>query len=330
LKLSILDQSPISAGFTAKDALQQSMKLAQAGEEFGYTRYWLTEHHDLGGLASSAPEVVLGYIGAHTQKIKIGSGAILLPHYKPYKVAETFHTLATLFPNRIDLGIGRAPGGSAEASIALSGNFLENVWKMPELIAELNHFIFHDFPDSHPFSGLKAAPVPDVPPDVWLLGTSKKSALMAAENGTAYAFGEFMSDADGKTSIKNYKQHFNSSRALTSPKTLLAVTAICAETEERARELALSSLIWKIRSEKGNGFYIPSFEEAKNEKLSTEEQQLKKKMEQKMLIGTPKQIKQKLIYLQNEYETDEMMIITTTYSFEDKITSYRLLAEAIL
>lgn len=123
MKLSILDQAPVLSGKSAQEALKESMKLAQSGEKLGYTRYWIAEHHDFPGLASSAPEVMLGYIGANTEKIRIGAGAILLPHYKPYKVAETFNMLATLFPDRIDLGIGRAPGGSAEASIALSGNF---------------------------------------------------------------------------------------------------------------------------------------------------------------------------------------------------------------
>ena len=128
MKLSILDQSPISSNQTPYDALNESMKLAQVGEALGYTRYWIAEHHDLPGLACSAPEVMLSYIGANTNRIRIGSGAVLLPHYRPFKVAEVFNMLATLFPNRIDIGIGRAPGGSAEAANALSANFLQKVW----------------------------------------------------------------------------------------------------------------------------------------------------------------------------------------------------------
>ncbi len=131
MRLSILDQAPISSNQTPKDALNASLNLAKAGEEFGYTRFWMAEHHDLSGLACPAPEVMLSYIGANTHKIRIGSGAVLLPHYKPYKVAETFNLLATLFPGRVDVGIGRAPGGSAEATNALSDHFLQNVWDMP-------------------------------------------------------------------------------------------------------------------------------------------------------------------------------------------------------
>lgn len=197
MRISILDQSPISSNQSAQNALYESMKLAQAGEKFGYTRYWIAEHHDLPGLACPAPEVMLSFIGAHTSKIRIGSGATLLPHYKPYKVAETFNLLATLFPSRIDIGIGRAPGGSAEATNALSDNFLQKVYQMPNLLADLLHFLDRDFPKDHEFSKVTAAPVPPVTPETWLLGTSQKSAVLAAKNGLAYAFGQFMSEENG-------------------------------------------------------------------------------------------------------------------------------------
>lgn len=174
MRLSILDQSPISSNQTPHDALNWSMKLAQAGEALGYTRYWIAEHHDLSGLACPAPEVMLSYIGANTNRIRIGSGAVLLPHYRPYKVAETFNMLATLFPNRIDLGIGRAPGGSAEAMTALSGNFIKNVGSFPSLLRDLLHFLDDDFPTDSEYSKLSASPIPENPPVPWLLGTGKK------------------------------------------------------------------------------------------------------------------------------------------------------------
>lgn len=141
MKLSILDQSPISTGKTSRNALNASVDLARLGDELGYTRYWIAEHHDFSGLACPNPDVMLGIIGAQTEQIRIGAGAVLLPHYKPYRVAETYNLLATLYPGRIDLGIGRAPGGSAEASMALSGNFLENVRHMPEKLDELLQFL---------------------------------------------------------------------------------------------------------------------------------------------------------------------------------------------
>src|SRR5690625_1931294 len=161
MKLSILDQSPISQGQSAQDALTDSITLAKLGDSLGYKRYWIAEHHDLFGLACPNPDVMLGVIGAQTKRIKLGAGAVLLPYYKPFRVAETYNLLATLFPGRIDLGIGRAPGGSAEVSQALSDNYLEQVRKYPELLDELLRFLQGDFPSDHIFSKIKPTPVPN-------------------------------------------------------------------------------------------------------------------------------------------------------------------------
>lgn len=208
MQVSILDQAPILNNSTAKEALEQSIQLAVLAEKLGYTRYWIAEHHNLSGLACSAPEIMLPVIGAKTKSIRIGSGATLLPHYKPYKVAEMFNMLATLFPNRIDLGIGRAPGGDAQSSIALSGNYLENVKNMPKTVQELLHFLYNDYPKNELFSNISASPLPNIPPEPWILGTSIKSAFLAAENGISYAFGQFMSNEDGRQIIQTYKNQF--------------------------------------------------------------------------------------------------------------------------
>lgn len=330
MKLSILDQSPISSDQTAKEALDQSVKLAQAGEALGYTRYWIAEHHDLPGLACSAPEVMISYIGANTNRIRIGSGAVLLPHYQPYKVAEVYNMLATLFPGRIDVGIGRAPGGSAEASNALSGNFLQQVWKMPDLVTELLHFLDFDFPEEHEFSKLTAAPMPQVKPIPWMLGTSKKSALLAAKNGLAYAFGQFMSDQDGAAIIQQYLDSFQPKKHGQFPQASLTVSVICAETPEKAEAVSMSSLIWALQKEKGIGQYVPSIEEAKTYNLQEQEIEKLEKMKQNMIIGNPQQVRKKLFELQVHYQVDEIMIVTITHSSEDRIESYRLIAEEML
>ncbi|WP_374721805.1 LLM class flavin-dependent oxidoreductase [Peribacillus tepidiphilus] len=331
MKISILDQSPISSGKTAQDALQESMRLAQIGEKLGYTRYWIAEHHDYPGLACSAPEVMLGYIGANTKKIRIGSGAVLLPHYKPYKIAETYHMLATLFPDRIDLGIGRAPGGSAEATMALSDNFLEQVRKMPEKIIDLLHFLQNDFPSDHMFSKISASPLPAISPEPWILGTSEKSAILAAENGTAYAFGHFMSDKEGSDIMKTYLERFKAKGRLQRPKSIVAVSAICSETTERAEELALSGYLWHVQSAKGEGKKgIPSIEEAKQYSYSSDEKEMIKAMRNKMVIGNPREVKQQLLALQTLYQADEIMIVTITHSYEDRAQSYKLIAHEVL
>jgi len=327
MKLSILDQAPISTNQTAKDALLGSAKLAQAGERLGYTRFWIAEHHDLPGLACSVPEVMLSYIGANTTKIRIGSGAILLPHYKPYKVAEIFNMLATLFPDRIDIGIGRAPGGSAQVTNALSDNFLQNVYKMPDLLKDLLHFLDDDFPAENHYEKIHASPVPPVSPNPWLLGTSKKSALLAAEYGMSYTFGLFMSDQEGQEIIQEYKKAFQPRKEGQTPRVILTVSAICAETTEKAEELALSSSVWSLQKENGEGNDgLPSVEEAKKY-LQAHPQALKKN---NMIIGDPHEIKKQLTDLQVLYGADEIMIVTITYSLQDKIRSYELIAEALL
>ncbi|MFJ5762156.1 LLM class flavin-dependent oxidoreductase [Neobacillus sp. NPDC093182] len=330
MRLSILDQAPISSNQSAGEALVESMKLAQAGENLGYTRFWIAEHHDLPGLACSAPEVMLGYIGANTSKIRIGSGAVLLPHYKPYKVAEVYNMLAVLFPNRVDVGIGRAPGGSAEVTNALSDNFLQQVWNMPNSVQDLLHFIDNTVPPEHPHAKVTAAPVPTLPPTPWLLGTSKKSAILAAEKGLAYAFGQFMSDQDGAAIIEQYRNHFQPRKQNEVPQVIVTVTAICAETTEKAEDVALSSLVWGLQRKKGEGQKgVPSIQEAKDY-LQNEDKTLLEGIRESMIIGNPQQVKKRVENLQVRYNADEMMIVTITHSPEDKIKSYKLIAEEIL
>ncbi len=330
MRLSILDQSPIASNQTAQDSLMASMRLAQIGEELGYTRYWIAEHHDLPGLACSAPEVMLSFIGAHTKKIRIGSGAVLLPHYKPYKVAEIYNMLGTLFPNRIDVGLGRSPGGSAEATNALSDNFLQQVFKMPELVKDLLHFFNQDFPNDHQFSKIAASPVPEVTPALWMLGTSQKSAELAAQYGLAYAFGQFMSDSDGVTIIQSYKERFKPNKSGQSPEVLVTVPVICAETTEQAKEIALSNFVWQLLIAKGEGKKIPSILEAKNYKMNDKELDHVKAMKQKMVIGNPNEVSSSLQKIAKEYMVDEMMILTITHSPEDRIQSYKLIAKELL
>ncbi|MFJ7830448.1 LLM class flavin-dependent oxidoreductase [Peribacillus sp. NPDC046944] len=329
MKLSILDQSPISSGQTAQQALHDSLLLAQEGDRLGYNRIWLTEHHDLPGLACATPEVMLSYIGTQTKNIRIGAGAVLLPHYKPYRVAETFNMLATLFPGRVDLGIGRAPGGSAEATMALSDNYLQNVYKMPELVQELLHFLRGDFPENHQFSNVAAAPVPETLPEPWILGTSEKSAKLAAENGVAYAFGEFMSQNDGVKSLQHYRSHFQPKGNLLSPKTILTVSVICAEDEQKAKEIALSNTLWRIQSDKGESSMVPSIEEASEYVWTDREKEWKRKIDEKMIVGSPSQVKRRLLDLKEQYQADEIMIITITHLLEDRLNSFRLIAKEL-
>lgn len=328
MKLSIIDQAPISSNQSAKDALNNSLRLAQAAEKLGYVRYWIAEHHDLPGLACSAPEIMIPYICANTSQIRVGSGAVLLPFYRPYKVAETYNMLATLFPNRIDIGIGRAPGGSAEATNALHERYLEQVWKMPEHIKELLQFISQSFPADHEYSKISASPLPEIPPKLWLLGTSSKSAKLAAENGIPYAYGYFMSENDGKEIIQAYLDSYYHEHLTEQPQVIITVSAVCAETTQKAEDIALSSLIWSIQRAKGeDNEGVPSIEEAKKYQLTNEEEGQLEKLKRKMIIGDPSVVIPELTRIQQIYKANEIMINTITHYPEDRIISYSLIAE---
>lgn len=322
MKLSILDQSPISDDQTPGDALESTMKLAQTAEALGYTRFWVAEHHGLPGLASSVPEVLLSYIGANTNSIRIGSGAVLLPYYKPYKVAETYNMLGTLFPGRVDIGVGRAPGGPAEVSAALSDNFLQSVFKMPELLKDLISYI--DDKDEK----IKAGPMPAVRPEIWMLGTSVKSGRAAAENGLAYTFGQFMSDGEGAEIIRQYRTAFQPRYEGQQPYVIMTLSVICAETTEMAEQLAYSYLTWQVKKDNEDQFeQLPSLESAESAAVNPDEQKQMDEMKEKMIIGNPDEVKHELEKIREETEADEFMLVTITHSPEDKQNSYRLIAE---
>lgn len=238
--------------------------------------------------------------------------------------------LATLFHDRIDVGIGRAPGGSAEATNALSDNFLQQVWNMPSSIQDLLYFLDNDIPSDHQHSKVSASPIPEKTPVPWLLGTSKKSALLAAEKGLSYAFGQFMSDQDGAAIIKQYREHFKPRKQNDIPQVILTVTAICAETSEKAEEIALSSLVWSLQRKRGEGAHgVPSIQDAKNY-LGNEKDDLLDEMKRGMIIGNPREVKKRILELQDKYNADEIMIVTITHSPSEKIQSYKLIAEGIL
>ncbi|GAB4072844.1 LLM class flavin-dependent oxidoreductase [Barrientosiimonas marina] len=331
MKLSILDQSPIASGKTPQEALQASADLAVLADRLGYTRYWIAEHHDMAGLACPNPDVMLGMVGARTSQIRIGAGAVLLPHYKPFRVAETYNLLATLYPGRIDLGIGRAPGGSAEASQALSGNFLQNVRDVPEKIDELQNFLHSSFDKDAMYARVKPTPVPSVEPKPWMLGTSDKSAIAAAEKGLPYVFGQFMGAQDGPAITKTYKDKFREQHPEQTPETIVTVAVVCADTTEEAHDLALSNQLWRIKGDKGEGDgKIPEVHEAKSYTYTDDEKDTIQTMADKTIIGNPQEVKQQLNELQSIYQVDEWMIVTITHSYEARAKSYELIAREML
>lgn len=325
MKLSILDQSPISNDMTEQDALHASIELAKHGETLGYERYWVAEHHDLYGLACPNPSVMIAAIGSQTSTIRLGAGAVLLPHYKPFHVAETYNLLATLFPGRIDLGLGRAPGGSAEASMALAGNFLEQVRQFPEDIDELQSHLTNSFPEDHMYSKITPTPTPPISPRVWLLGTSEKSAALAVEKNMDYVFGHFMTSVDGPNVVSRYR-----SGAGNDGHVIVAIHVICAETSEEAHDLALSYFLWSVkRDQMDEDVRIPSVAEAKSYDWTAEDEANIVKMKQNMLIGSPADVRKGMLELEEHYKANEFMVITIVHEAAKKLRSYELVKKAI-
>ncbi|MCZ8519935.1 MULTISPECIES: MsnO8 family LLM class oxidoreductase [Paenibacillus] len=313
MKLSVLDLVPLAPGAGSAEALGQALRLAQTAEQLGYHRYWAAEHHDLPNLACTAPEVLLAHIGAQTSSIRLGTGALLLPHYKAMKVAETFHLLASLYPGRIDLGLGRAPGGSAHAAIALSGNFLEGVRQLPDTLRSLLQLLEGRFRvENEPVT---ARPVPDLPPEVWLLGTNSKSAALAAEHGTGYVFGQFMSDQDAAPALAAYRQAYRPSKLAPAPRAIVAVGVVCAETEAQALRLAAEGRTALQPQGPGEG--------------GAEEAEADPAAGRKLIAGTPAQVKARLQALAEQSGADELIIVTHVADYEQRLRSYALLAQAV-
>ncbi|KKB37529.1 LLM class flavin-dependent oxidoreductase [Bacillus thermotolerans] len=329
IKLSVLDQSPISEGTTAEEALRQTVQLARHVEALGYERFWVSEHHDASHLAGSSPEVLIAYLAAKTERIRLGSGGVMLTHYSPYKVAENFRLLEGLAPGRIDAGVGRAPGGMPIASWALNNGQPRKKDLFPELIDELVGYVKGDV-ESGPYPGLKASPVVQTVPEVWVLGSSLSSAKLAAEKGLPYAFAQFINGDGGSEHMAAYLKHFQPSPLLNQPKNLTAVFTICAKTDEEAEYLASSldySLIMGAQGMQLNG--TPSPEKASAYEYNKYERPYIKENRKRMVVGSPATVREQFKRISEQYETEEIMAVTIVYDFEKKLQSFEWLREAV-
>lgn len=328
LKLGILDQSQIGEGRTAADALHETTRLAQEAEKLGYGRFWMSEHHGNRALAHSSPEILIAHVAAATRSIRVGSGGVMLPHYSAYKVAENFRLLEALHPGRIDLGLGRAPGGYPLATRALNEGKTYHYGQYPEQISDLIDY-FHDTTADHRFAGLFAAPSVASSPDIWLLGSSDESARIAAQLGTAYGFAQFFGTPGGAAAIRDYRARFKPQRLGDKPRALAAVLAICADSEEEANELALSTDLFFLRLEKGLELpFFPSVQTAKDFPYTEYDLESLKRGRQRRIVGTPDRVREALEMLAEEFDADELLVVSPIHDFEKRIASYRLIAEA--
>ena len=327
MKLSVLDQSPISRGSSPEQALANTVTLAKVTEKLGYTRFWVAEHHNTNGLASVSPEVLMSRIASETRSIRVGSGGVLLPQYSPFKVAENFKLLEALFPGRIDLGIGRSPGGAKETRMALTDGDPKSMSEFPRQLADLQGFLHNTLPRDHQYRMVKATPRTENVPPMWVLGLSERGAANAAEMGAGFTFGHFINPSNGVAAMKTYREKFQLSIDRDEPETNACIFVVCAETDEKAEELALSQDRWLLNVGKGAGTKVPSIEEVKKRPLRPDDLKEMRENRKRCVIGTPEKVREELERLSDVYQTDEFMVITNIYDFDAKVRSYRLLAD---
>jgi len=266
IRLSILDQSPVMEGGTAAEAFNDTLRLARLSEGWGYFRYWVAEHHGIDGLAGCSPEVLLARMGGETTNLRIGSGGVMLPHYSPYKVAENFKVLATLYPGRIDLGVGKSPRIRRYVADALSYGAGNRERHFPRMLRDLAAFIHDSPPVTERIASARTLPHVGQPPEMWLLGTSTDSASLAAQLGLPYCYGLFIKPDIPREIFGEYQKQFQSSSQATLPRSMLCVFVICAETEAKAKRLAASRDLWFLRRTATRSLQprVPGLDEAVN------------------------------------------------------------------
>lgn len=328
MKLSVLDQSPIISGHTAAQAVGETIKLAKAVEELGYYRYWLAEHHALAALADPCPEILVTRVASATSTIRVGTGGILLPYYSPLKIAEQFRMLEALFPQRIDLGIGRAPGGDQTTALAMGEGRYPSADNFPEHVQYLVAYLDDAMPAGHPFAKVKAQPMGPTSPEVWLLGSSDYSGALAAQLGLRFAFAHFISADGGDGVMRNYKRRFEPSARESEPHALLTVFVICAETDTEAQRLAASVDLRRLNMDYGINSVVPNQHEAETRSYSSQERARIAYHRRRVVLGAPATVKARLLDLQVQFEADELMVITITGDYRTRFESYRLLAAA--
>ncbi|MGG3623528.1 LLM class flavin-dependent oxidoreductase [Bacillus gobiensis] len=327
ITFSILDQVPVPKGKDHSSALQDSVTLAKLADKSGYKRYWFAEHHSTKGLASTSPEVMIAHTAANTSSIRIGSGGVLLPQYSPLKVAENFRQLEALYPGRIDLGIGRSPGGTTKTRLALTDGIKKSLTEFPRQLQDLIYYLTDTLPAEHEYAGIKASPPVPASPELWLLGLGENSAKLAGTHGIGYVQGHFINPERGEPAFAMYKDRFQASTFFSKPMPLAAIFIVCAETDDKAEELCLSQDLWLLRVEKGLDSRIPSVSEAKSYTYSAAEKERVLQNRNRMIIGSPSTVKQKLLELSDRYQIEEVMAVTNLYDFEEKRRSFERLAE---
>ena len=328
MKLSVLDQSPVLAGHDPARALGETLELAKRVEALGYYRYWLAEHHAIAALADPCPEILLARLGAETRRLRVGTGGVLLPYYSAFKVAEVFRMLEALYPGRIDLGIGRAPGGDARTARAVGGGQFPDAERFPEQVMEVVGCLDGTLPDAHPSRRVRVQPAGPGAPEVWLLGSSDYSGLLAARLGLPFAFAHFINPHGGDAVMRAYRERHQPSAREAAARTLLCCHVICAESDAAAGQLASVIDLRRLHMAYDLDRPVPSLEEAAAHRYSSREQEYVRAQRARVVVGDPARCKAQLEALAAQYGADELMVLTITGDYDSRRRSYELLAEA--
>lgn len=339
--LSVLDLATVGAGSSASDALRTSVELARAAERRGFTRYWVAEHHSMPGIASSSPAVILAHLAAHTERIRLGSGGVMLPNHAPLVIAEQFGTLEALAPGRVDLGLGRAPGtdGATAAALRRTERLREGADDFPQQLTELTRFLDDDFPDGHRYRRIHAVPGPvqaTAPggvqstdrPQIWLLGSSGFSAQLAGELGLPFSFAHHFSAANTVPALDLYRQSFRPSALLDRPYAKIGVSTLAADSAAEAKRQVMTGVLSMLRLRTGSPGLVPSPEEADAYPFSAREREFADGMLANIVHGTPDQVRDGLDGLVKRTRVDELMITSNSHGSEARVRSLELIADA--
>jgi luciferase family oxidoreductase group 1 len=327
-RLSVLDLSPVLSGSSSADALRNTLDLAQLTDELGYTRYWLAEHHNTPLIASSAPEIMIGHVASVTSRIRVGSGGMMLPNHAPLKVAETFRMLEALHPSRIDLGIGRAAGTDQTTALALRRSRKAlSIDDFPDQLAELLAFLSGNFSENHPFRRIRAIPEGVQTPEIWLLGSSDYSAQLAAKMGLGFAFAHHINPWPAVDALRLYHEQFCPSTYFAQPQSLIAVSAICAESDELADELAGPVDLTILEFIQRRFAPLPSVAEAKAYNYTPQDREVIRANRSRFFVGSPATVREQLSRVAEQTGVNEVMITTIIHEHDARRRSYELIAK---
>jgi luciferase family oxidoreductase group 1 len=326
LPLSILDQSPVIGTTPPAEAIRRTIELAKLADRLGYHRYWCAEHHGMIGLADASPEILLARLGAETRQIRLGTGGIMLPYYAPFKIAEQFKMLEAMYPGRMDLGLGRAPGGHPRtARVLFDGRPIDTDEGFANQLAELSAIFRGVVPDNHPLSGQIASPAVETSPEMWVLGSSTGGASFAASLGMRFAFAHFINAYSGADVARAYRQHFKPWHEET-PRIALAMLAICTEDDAEAKAIEKAVLMRWALTAMGANRTVPTLEEAAAYEFSAREKQIAANDRPRLTLGTPKVVAGRIRQIAADFGADEVILVAVAPSYDIRVRTFEALA----